>query len=177
VSQNLALPCPGLPFIKGGYAMPRRARLVIENGCYHVTTRGIRKSVTFLDNSDYERYLGLLKKCKKRFACRIYGWCLMPNHPHLIVISNNLSKAMHFINFSYAQYFNNKYNKSGYVWQNRFKSFLVQEDRYLLNLISYIEYNPVRATIVTNPEDYIWSSYRARVLGYDDYGLLDSLEF
>ncbi len=156
--------------------MPRTARLLIEDGCYHVITRGIRKSQTFLDDSDYERYLKLLQKYKKQFMLKLYGWCLMPNHPHLIISSNSLSKAMHAINFSYAQYFNYKYNKVGYLWQNRFKSYIVQKDKYLLNLVAYIEYNPVRGKMVSNPEDYKWGSYRARVLGNDEFGLLDPLE-
>lgn len=109
--------------------------------------------------------------------CKLYGWCIMPNHIHLIFFSNTLSKAMHFLNFSYAQYFNYRYDKSGYVWQGRYKSYVVQEDKYLLNLISYVEYNPVRAKIITNPEDYRWSSYRERVLGHDEFGILDRLEF
>lgn len=157
--------------------MPRKARLLIEGGCYHVTTRGIEKNRTFLEDSDYKRYLRLVQQCKKQFLFKLYGWCLMPNHPHLAISSNNLSKIMHIINFSYAQYFNYKYKRVGYVWQNRFKSHVVQKDKYLLNLIAYIEYNPVRAKIVTNPEDYKWSSYRARVLGDDKFMLLDPLEF
>lgn len=157
--------------------MPREARLLIKDGCYHVTTRGIEKGQTFLSDSDYQKYIELLKKSKKKFLSKLYGWCLMPNHLHLILFSNSLSKTMHFINFSYAQYFNYQYNRVGYVWQNRFKSYLVQKDKYLLNLISYVEYNPVRAKMIDNPENYIWSSYRARMLGYDEFGLLDSLEF
>lgn len=153
--------------------MPRQARTLIENGCYHVTTRGINKNKTFIDDLDYKKYLKLLAKYKKKFQFKLYGWCIMPNHPHLIISSNNLSKAMHAINFSYAQYFNYRYNKVGYLWQNRFKSFVVNKNKYLLNLIAYIEYNPVRANIVNNPEDYKWSSYRARVLGYDKFHLLD----
>jgi putative transposase len=157
--------------------MSRTARLLIENGCYHITTRGIRQSETFLADSDYEKYMQLLKNCKKRFMCKLYGWCLMPNHFHLIFFSNALTKTMHFLNFSYAQYFNYKYDRSGYVWQGRYKSYVVQEDKYLLNLISYVEYNPVRAKIVANPEDYRWNSYKARVLGYDEFKILDPLEF
>lgn len=156
--------------------MAREARVLINNGCYHVTTRGIEKKQTYLDNSDYERYIKILKKFKSEFSFKLFGWSLMPNHPHLIISSNHLSETMHRINFSYAQYFNYKYNRVGYVWQNRFKSFIVQKDKYLLNLISYVEYNPVRAHIVTNPEDYRWSSYRARILGDDEFGLLDTIE-
>lgn len=157
--------------------MSRNARVIIENGCYHVITRGIEESQTFFDDSDYKRYSNFLKKYKKQFLCKLYGWCLMPNHPHLILCSNNLSKTMHAINSSYAQYFNCKYNRVGYVWQNRFKSYVVNKDKYLLNLIAYVEYNPVRAKIVSNPEDYKWSSYRARVLGLDEFGILDPPEF
>ena len=156
--------------------MPRTARLLIENGCYHVMTRGIRKKQTFVNDSDYLKYLKFLKKCKNKFQCKIYGWCLMPNHAHLIISSNNLSKAMHMLNFSYAQYFNYKYNEVGYLWQNRFKSFVVSKDKYLLTLIAYVEYNPVRARMVSNPEDYRWSSYRARLLGNNTLGLLDQIE-
>lgn len=156
--------------------MPRTARLIIEDGCYHIITRGIRKIRSFIDDSDYQSYLKLLAKYKKKFQFKLYGWCLMPNHPHLIISSNSLSKTMHAINFSYAQYFNYRYNKVGYLWQNRFKSYVVNKDKYLLNLVAYIEYNPVRAKIVDNPEDYKWSSYRARVLGDDKLGLLDPLE-
>ncbi|MBL7068507.1 MAG: transposase [Candidatus Omnitrophica bacterium] len=156
--------------------MPRIARLIIEDGCYHVITRGIEKKQTFIKDPDYQRYLKLLKKCKKQLSFKLYGWCLMPNHPHLIIFSNSLSKTMHMINFSYAQYFNGNYNRTGYLWQNRFKSYVVQKDKYLLNLIAYVEYNPVRAKIVTNPEDYKWSSYRARVFGEDEFKLLDPIE-
>jgi len=156
--------------------MPRTARLIIEDGCYHTITRGIRKIRSFIDDSDYQRYLKLLAKYKKKFQFKLYGWCLMPNHPHLIISSNSLSKTMHAINFSYAQYFNYRYSKVGYLWQNRFKSYVVNKDKYLLNLVAYIEYNPVRAKIVGNPEDYKWSSYRARVLGDDKLGLLDPLQ-
>ena len=155
--------------------MPRKARLIVEDGCYHVISRGLRKQQTFMDDSDHLKYLGLVAKFKSKFEFKLYGWSLMPNHPHLAMLSNNLSKTMHAINFSYAQYFNYKYKKVGYLWQNRFKSYLVNKDKYLLNIINYIEYNPVRAKIVSNPEDHRWSSYRARVLGDDEFGLLDTL--
>ena len=155
--------------------MSREARLVVENGCYHVISRGLGKKQIFMDDSDYLKYLSFVAKFKSKFGFKLYGWSLMPTHPHLAMLSNNLSKTMHAINFSYAQYFNYKYGRAGYLFQNRFKSYLVDKDKYLLNLINYIEYNPVRAKIVSNPEDYRWSSYRARVLGNDEFGLLDTL--
>lgn len=157
--------------------MPREARLFIKGACYHVMSRGINKMQTFLDDEDYEKYINFIAKYKRRFAFKLYGWCGMPNHPHLIISSDSLSKVMHMLNFSYAQYFNNKYERVGYLWQDRFKSYVVQKDRYLINLISYIEYNPVRANIVSNPEDYRWSSYQARLLGEDEFSILDRVEF
>lgn len=114
--------------------MPRTARLIIKNACYHIITRGIRKSRSFVDDSDYHRYLKLLAKYKDKFKFKLYGWCLMPNHPHLIISSNSISKVMHAINFSYAQYFNYKYDKTGYLWQNRFKSFTVNKDLSLIHI-------------------------------------------
>jgi len=156
--------------------MPRKARLIIENGCYHVISRGIRKVPCFFDDGDYKKYLAILKKYKQQFEFKLYGWCLMPNHPHLVIESNYLSRTMHAINLSYEQYFNYKYNKVGYLWQNRFKSFVVNNSCYLLDLIAYIEYNPIRANIVQKPEDYRWSSYKARVLGINEFGLLDQLD-
>ena len=81
---------------------------------------------------------------------------------------------MHGINLSYAQYFRYRYKSVGHFWQDRYKSYVIQKDEYLINCISYIEYNPVRAKIALRPEDYDWSSYRARILG-EKNSLLDEL--
>ena len=124
--------------------MPRTARLLIKDGCYHIISRGIEKRQTYFSDSDYLKYLKLIKKYKDRLNFKLYGWCLMPNHPHLIISSDNLSKTMHIINFSYAQYFNYKYNRVGYVWQNRFKSHVVQKDKYLC-LYYKLQENPALA--------------------------------
>jgi len=98
----------------------------------------------------------------------------MNNHVHLVLETQLLSKFMHGINLSYAQYFKYKHRRVGHFWQDRYKSFVVTKDEYLLNCISYIEYNPVGAHLVLRPEHYIWSSYKARVLGEHDK-LLDNL--
>ncbi|MFH1790507.1 MAG: transposase [Candidatus Omnitrophota bacterium] len=157
--------------------MPRKPRLLVEDACYHVISRGLEKKRVYREDPDYEKFIKLLKSCKEKFDLKIYTWCLMPTHPHLVTSCNMLSEAMHFLNFSYAQYFNYKYKRVGYLWQGRFKSYIVEKDKYLLNLLSYVEYNPVRAKIVDTPEEYRWSSYRARVLGYDEFGLLDPVNF
>ncbi len=154
--------------------MPRRARVVLDNVLYHVITSGNEKRVVFKDALDYMRYLGMLKKYREKTGFRLYGWCLMPNHVHLLIESNSLSKVMHGISLSYAKYFKYRYKSIGHFWQDRFRSFPIQKDQYLINCISYIEYNPVRAKIVMRPEDYKWSSYSDRVLGKRS-GLLDDL--
>ena len=89
----------------------------------------------------------------------------MKNHVHMLLDSDKLSSFMHGLNLSYAQYFQFKYKTTGHIWQDRYKSFVIQKDIYLLNCITYIEYNPLRANIVLKPENYRWSSYSARILG------------
>jgi len=146
----------------------------LENVCYHIITRGNQKQTIFADEEDFRIYLKFLSKYKEKYRMKLYGWCLMNNHVHMVVESDMLSKAMHGINLSYAQYFKYKYKRIGHFWQDRYKSFVIQKNEYLINCISYVEYNPARARIVLKPEDYMWSSYRARILG-DNNRLLDEI--
>lgn len=149
--------------------MPRSARVFIENACYHIITRGNRKAVVFKGEDDFNRYFMLIHKYKLKYSCLIYSYCLMPSHVHLILESplglKAMSRFMHCINQSYAMGFNVRYNQVGHLWQNRYKNLVVLKDKYLYDLAEYIEYNPVRAGIVSMPWDYAWSSYKARVLG------------
>ena len=149
--------------------MPRIARIFIENACYHIVSRGIQKAPIFKETNDFDNFLHLMHKYKIKCGCRIYGYCLMKNHIHILLESplglRSMSSFMHRLNQTHAMYFNGKYNRVGHLWQNRYKNFVVTKDSYLVILISYIEFNPVRAGIVTKPEDYSWSSYRARALG------------
>jgi len=160
--------------------MPRTARIFIENACNHIITRGNQKQAVFYDDDDIRRYLKLLHKYKGKYGCLIYGYCLMNNHIHLVLESPTglkaMSSFMHGLNQSYAMRFNSKYRKVGHLWQNRYKNFVVSKDDYLINLISYIEFNPIRAKIVLNPGDYIWSSYGARMLGKEDI-ILDTIRY
>ncbi len=155
--------------------MPRHARLILKNVCYHVISRGNEKKVVFQEENDYQKYTQLISKYKDRYKFKLYGWCMMANHIHLVIESDYLSKLMHGINLSYAQYCQYKYSKIGHFWQDRYKSHVIQKDKYLINCIAYIEYNPVRAKIVSTPEDYPWSSYATRVLGKKNK-LLDPIE-
>jgi putative transposase len=149
--------------------MARAARIFVENACHHMVARGIQKDVIFKDKEDFESYLGLMHKYKVKFGCRIYSYCLMNNHVHLVAEFplgiRSMISFMHGLNQTYAMLFNVKYDRVGHLWQNRYKNYIVLKEGYLLNLVSYIEFNPVRAGFVTKPEKYPWSSYRARVLG------------
>lgn len=156
--------------------MPRQARLILDNVCYHIITRGNQKQAIFKDENDCRAYYKFLLKYKDRYKFKLYGWCLMNNHVHMVMESSFLSKTMHGINLSYAQYFRYKYKSGGHFWQDRYKSHVIEKDKYLINCISYVEYNPVRANIVLRPEDYGWSSYKARILGKKDK-LLDEMFF
>lgn len=156
--------------------MPRDARLLLENVCYHVIARGNQKQRVFIEEEDYKRYLRLIEKYKIRYRFGLYGYCLMPNHIHLILDPReprDLMKTMQGLNLSYSIWFNVKYNKVGHLWQDRFKSMIIQKDEYLIGCINYIENNPVRGNIVAQPLEYLWSSYKTRFLGIKD-GLLDS---
>lgn len=160
--------------------MPRTARIFVENACNHIIGRGVQKDPVFKNGGDFMSYLSIIHKQKIKFGCLIYSYCLMPNHIHLVLESplglKAMSSFMHSLNQSYAMKFNSKYSRVGHLWQNRYKNFIVLKDDYLIRLISYVELNPVRAGITVNPEDYPWSSYRARVLG-DKNIILDSINF
>jgi putative transposase len=146
--------------------MPRVARITIENGCYHIITRGNQKQLVFLEQSDYEKYLSILTKYKKRHKFKLFCFCLMPNHVHLVVEIKEptaISKIMKGLNLSYTLYFNSKYKKVGHLWQDRFLSKIIHKDIYLLDCINYIETNPIRANLVSNITLYPWSSYKLRL--------------
>jgi len=156
--------------------MSEHGRLLLENVYYHIMNRGNQKQKVFLEDADCERYLELLKRYKKRYKFKLYAWCLMPNHTHLILdISKpkELARIMQGLNLAYSRWFNHKYSKVGHLWQGRFKSMIIQKDKYVLDCINYVEMNPLRAGIKLVPLEYLWSSYRSRSLGERTY-LLDN---
>jgi len=151
--------------------MSRARRLLIPNTCYHLITRGNQKQPVFRMETDYQTYLSLLGRFKKRYSFAIYAYCLMPNHIHILgepKIPPFLPKFMLAMNRTYTEYFNKKYGKVGHLWQGRFKSKVIHKDRYLLDCFKYIETNPVRAGLTKSPISYRWSSCVARTLdAYD----------
>jgi putative transposase len=158
--------------------MSKAGRLLLENVYFHVMARGNQKQATFLQDSDFNKYLALLKHYKRKYHFKLFAWCLMPNHVHLILSVNkatDLRKIMQGMTIAYVRWFNKKYGKVGHLWQGRYKSMVIQKEAYVLNCINYIEMNPVRANLTQNPMDYAWSSLRARVLG-DEILILDNPE-
>ena len=125
--------------------------------------RGIDGRRIFMDDRDRSRFCLLLQEASEMCHFRIHAFCLMGNHIHLVLepTTSPLAEGVHRFASRYAQYFNRKYEKRGYVFQGRFRSILVEEGRYLRTLVHYVHLNPVEAGLVEHPEKYSWSSYNA----------------
>lgn len=149
--------------------MARPLRIEVENTLYHITSRGNEKRKIFRNDRDRKRFLLLLKDVRLKYEGIIYAYVLMDNHYHLLLetLKANLSKIMHYIDVSYAVYFNKKYQRTGHLFQGRYKALVVEKENYLLELSRYIHLNPVRAGIVKRPGEYKWSSYCHYVKTHD----------
>jgi putative transposase len=163
---------------EGSFYMPRLARKKSNESIYHVMCRSISEINLLNDDEDKLKYISLIKKYKKLYKFNIYSYCFMKNHLHLILDSNgaDISRIMHGINFSYARYFNKKYKRHGHLFQDRFKSKIIDTDRYLITASAYIHNNPTDIEgFASNPEKYKFSSL-AVYLGIinDPFGLVDS---
>jgi REP-associated tyrosine transposase len=151
--------------------MPRIARAVAIQHPHHITQRGNNRTHVFFDDRDRQFYLNTLKLYSQEWELDIWAYCLMTNHVHILAVPSSdesLSRSIGRANLVYTQYTNRKYNRSGRLWQNRFFSTIVETEPYLWAVVRYIEYNPVRAGIVKNPEQYRWSSCNAHVTGIAD---------
>lgn len=148
--------------------MPKKPREISDPGLYHVINRGNNKMQTFRDRDDFEHYLNLLRKYKSQFNFKLYAFCLMPNHVHLLLETagpdKGISRLMHRLNLAYSAWFQIRHQWKGHVWQGPFHSFLVEKERYLYACARYIELNPCRAGLVTDPITYPWSSLRGHLL-------------
>lgn len=141
--------------------MPRQKRKLGLSKIYHITARGNEKKDIFLDDEDKNKFIRIITNKKKKNEYTLFAYCLMSNHLHLLLKEeeDNISRVMRRINTAYAYYFNKKYNRVGHVFQDRFKSEPVENDRYLISLVRYIHNNPVKAKIVNQPYQYKWGSY------------------
>ncbi len=155
--------------------MARLARVVLPGYPHHITQRGNRRQDVFFKDEDYLYYLELLKKWCDEERVEIWSYCLMTNHVHLIVtpvLSSNLSRAIAETHRRYTRMINFRENWRGYLWQGRFASFPMDE-MYLLKAAAYVELNPVKAKMVSAPEEYRWSSVHAHLKGKDPFGVVD----
>ena len=143
--------------------MARPLRIEYPGALYHVTSHGMAQEDIFRDDADREAFLAVLAAVVERFGWRLYAYCLMDDHYHLIAETPgaNLSKGMRQLNGVYTQRVNRRHRWAGPVFQGRFKAIVADRQAYLLALSRYVVLNPVRARIVKNPARYRWSSYRA----------------
>ncbi len=143
--------------------MPRRPRQCPSGFPVHVVQRGNNRQICFASDSDFKAYATWLRQAGEEFGVDIHAWVFMTNHVHLLMTPNSpdsISLCMQALGRQYVRYFNHRYQRSGTLFEGRFKSSLVQAEQYYLACQRYIELNPVRAGMVTDPANYSWSSYR-----------------
>lgn len=137
---------------------------------YHVLNRGNARAEVFHKPEDFDAFLALLAPACERLPMRVLGWCIMPNHFHLLLWpreDGDLGRWMQWLLTSHVRRYHRHYGGSGHVWQGRFKAFPVQEDEHFLTVLRYIERNPLRARLVRRAENWVWSSLRCRLPGGD----------
>lgn len=167
--------------------MPRTGRLHIPGGCYHLIGRGLERRDLFIEPDDKQDFLSRFGKSVVKTRCQCLAWALMPNHYHLLVRAGPLplSKLMAPVLGGFGSYYNRRHQRAGYVFQNRFRSILCQEDSYLLELVRYIHLNPVRAEIVpdlASLDYYPWTGHagmlgRLRQPWHDTNAVLETFEY
>ncbi len=141
--------------------MPRTARKKSNTKVYHVILRGNAKQDIFLEKQDYNKFMKEICNTKEKYQYELYAYCLMTNHVHIILYdkTDKLSKILQSLTVSYSAYWNKKYEREGHVFQNRFLSKNVEDEKYLRTLCRYIHQNPCKAGIA-EMEEYPWSSYQ-----------------
>lgn len=148
--------------------MARLPRFVIPGHPQHVIVRGNNREPIFYAEEDYQFYLEKLKQACDKHSCDVHAYVLMTNHVHLLITPHNengISKAMQMLGRYYVQYFNYSYERTGTLWEGRYKASLIDSDSYALICYRYIELNPVRAGMVDHPSEYPWASYQHNALG------------
>ncbi len=151
--------------------MARLPRLVIAGQPLHLIQRGNNRSATFFADEDYQLYRDTLCQASQRFGCAIHAYVLMTNHVHLLITPEDESgpaRMMQAVGRRYVRYINEGYRRTGTLWEGRYKSALIDSERYLLVCSRYIELNPVRAAMVETPAQYCWSSYQRNAMGVPD---------
>lgn len=158
----------------GGEKMGRQARKYSQTGMYHIVFRGISRQNVFEEEKDYVKILNMIQKLKQEMNFEIYAYCLMNNHVHLLLKECNMgdiSLIMRRLLTKYVGWFNRKYSRSGVLIANRYKSCPIEFSEYLLSVVRYIHYNPIKAKMVANINEYKWSSYSEYI---NKYGITDT---
>jgi putative transposase len=141
--------------------MPRTARASVAGTWYHVLNRGNRREVVFHKPADYDAFVKAMNDAHARLAVDLLGYCLMPNHFHLVIRTHadgDLGRWVQWLLMAHARRYHRHYHTTGHVWQGRFKAFPVQDDDHLLGVLRYVERNALRAELVARAEDWKWSS-------------------
>lgn len=141
--------------------MPRKLRDFSESGVYHVISRGVNREKIFYDDSDYNKFINTLYRYREECHFDLYAYTLMNNHIHLLIRTTDytLGDIMKKIMVSYVYWFNNRYDRIGHLFQDRFKSESVEDDTYFLTVFRYIFQNPVKAKLVDRASEYKWNNY------------------
>ena len=146
--------------------MPRKRRFFIPEVPVHIMQRGHSRDPVFFEHQDYATYAHWLRESARAYSIDVHAFVLMTNHVHLLVTphdAQSISKFVQNIGRRFTPYSNLKYQRSGSVWEGRFKACLVDSTEYLLTLMAYIELNPVRAGLVELPGQYLWSSFHHNI--------------
>jgi len=160
--------------------MPRKPRFFLPNVPNHVVQRGRNRDPVFYETADYLYYLTKLKDALIKYDVELHAYVLMTNHVHLLMSAkevSGVSLVMQYVGRFYVSYINHKYGFSGSLWEGRFKSNLIDSDRYLFACMRYIELNPVRAGMVSSPDEYVYSSYHCNALNLADELITPHAEF
>lgn len=150
--------------------MARKKRVWYPGEILHVMNRGVNHQNIFLDETDFQYFIMLIKSTQKKYPFIIHAYCFMTNHYHLLMetMDKEIWFIMKRIDQFYARYFNTKYGRDGGVFRGRYKASEIKNDSYFLQTSRYIHMNPVKANIVAEPIQYMWSSYRTIMGMYDD---------
>jgi putative transposase len=151
--------------------MGRLPRAIDDGLIYHALNRGNNRADVFIDDGDYEAFLAALALTQARYPFKLLGYCLMPNHFHLLLqpeTGQSISRILQSLTVAHTWRYHKRHRSSGHVWQGRFKSPVIQDDEHLLIVLRYIEANPLRAAVATDLGDYRWSSYQHHGLGRGD---------
>lgn len=159
------------PTIPSRITVPRCARRIIPEVPLHITQRGVDRCPTFIAHEDYAFYLWALQEASIAAGCAVHSYVLMTNHVHLLLTPDDQSgpaALMRSLGRRYVRYFNERYHRTGTLWEGRYRSTIVNSTSYFFACSRYIETNPLRAGLVGEPGAYEWSSYRCNADGVDD---------